>query len=761
MSVAKLKASDTTDVMRTEDGIETIIRQAIGKEPLFYFPRVSDSPGQLIPFLHAFDPQGVGNVFSEYPGWPLLYPLKVPTDKCEKCSQEFCSTLNYRRHLPVHHRFKKLDKDTSKTRELLGAYWDKLSVEEVKEVLSFENVMLEEVPGSSVLHALVTLTQKQGLFFLLPCYLRAGAALLDIVQSKPSSFPIPSQELFSILDDASEGTFLLGTTVSMQKSVFPEGAGKIGLEPKNVVACSSFLLEQILVKAWLADKDAEALRCQKQLVDEEEAAHKRQAKILERKRQKKLRQKEQKAKEQRNKVEVDTEGNIYSTMKTVSPAETSLDTYDVEAQNPEVDTEGNIDSTMKTVSPAETSLDTYDVEAQNPEVDTEGNIDSTMKTVSPAETSLDTYDFEAQNPEVDTEGNIDSTMKTVSPAETSLDTYDFEAQNPEESAKNAPPVPLQSPDINEGKNGNTLSEHDFGADLNIRQSQRELDDLARWPQLPKFSQRTASDQLTNKNPPISNPEVIQKYGTRDDQWADGTFNAGKAWHGKLKPEIDRMVLKTVTKTEPDLVKNHEFLIGSISVNLANCSQSEGNVVASQEKCLVENAVAIEEKNLIENTSDKQNSSQNKPKKPDLRTSENNQSIVEPSTAVIQFETEDPFPAQSGGMEDAAVNKNQVCRNRSRICSDESGFENKVSNTESRVDPVKQKFSIQTARDFLAKRWEEALSSDHVKLVISLDSELSGNQEAKEEDILLSTTKASKSKCRGKAKKETNDKEKTT
>jgi len=29
------------------------------------------------------------------------------------------------------------------------------------------------------------------------------------------------------------------------------------------------------VKAWLADKDAEALRCQKLLVEEEEAAQKR------------------------------------------------------------------------------------------------------------------------------------------------------------------------------------------------------------------------------------------------------------------------------------------------------------------------------------------------------------------------------------------------------------------------------------------------------------------------------------------------------
>lgn len=69
----------------------------------------------------------------------------------------------------------------------------------------------------------------------------------DIVQSKPSSFPISSQELFSILDDASEKTYLWGTAESMQRYVFDGEAGKIGLEPKNVVACTSFLLEQILV----------------------------------------------------------------------------------------------------------------------------------------------------------------------------------------------------------------------------------------------------------------------------------------------------------------------------------------------------------------------------------------------------------------------------------------------------------------------------------------------------------------------------------
>jgi hypothetical protein len=53
--------------------------------------------------------------------------------------------------------------------------------------------------------------------------------------------------LFSILDDASEKTFLCGTAVLIQKYIFDGGAGKIGLETKNIVACTSFVVEQKLV----------------------------------------------------------------------------------------------------------------------------------------------------------------------------------------------------------------------------------------------------------------------------------------------------------------------------------------------------------------------------------------------------------------------------------------------------------------------------------------------------------------------------------
>jgi hypothetical protein len=72
-------------------------------------------------------------------------------------------------------------------------------------------------------------------------------SLQNVIQDQASRFPIFSQDLFGILDDASEKTFLCGTAGLMQKYVFDGEAEKSGLETKNTVACTSFLVEQKLV----------------------------------------------------------------------------------------------------------------------------------------------------------------------------------------------------------------------------------------------------------------------------------------------------------------------------------------------------------------------------------------------------------------------------------------------------------------------------------------------------------------------------------
>lgn len=72
--------------------------------------------------------------------------------------------------------------------------------------------------------------------------------LQEVIQAKPSRLPVTSDELFSILDDASERTFLCaGTAESVEKKVFDGEAHKIGFDSKNLVACTSFLFEQKLV----------------------------------------------------------------------------------------------------------------------------------------------------------------------------------------------------------------------------------------------------------------------------------------------------------------------------------------------------------------------------------------------------------------------------------------------------------------------------------------------------------------------------------
>uniref|UniRef100_A0A1D1XV41 Lissencephaly-1 n=1 Tax=Anthurium amnicola TaxID=1678845 RepID=A0A1D1XV41_9ARAE len=112
------------------------------------------------------------------PGWPLLSPSKVQLQKCGKCSRGFCSPINYRRHIRMHRRSLNFNKVSPKNRELLGAFWDKLSLDEATELASIKDMSLEEVSGSSIMRALASLMRKPGFSSLPQAYLKAGAILL-------------------------------------------------------------------------------------------------------------------------------------------------------------------------------------------------------------------------------------------------------------------------------------------------------------------------------------------------------------------------------------------------------------------------------------------------------------------------------------------------------------------------------------------------------------------------------------------------------
>ncbi|XP_038686010.1 uncharacterized protein LOC119985723 isoform X2 [Tripterygium wilfordii] len=559
--------------------------------------------------------------------------------KCDKCSREFCSPINYRRHIRVHHRLKKLDKDSAKNRDLLRAFWDKLSLDEAKEIVSFKNVALEEVPGSFIIKSLTTLIKKPGFSSLPQVCLRAGTALLDIIQARPSRFPLTSQELFSILDDASENTFLCGTAVLMQRYIFDGEAGNIALEPKNLVACTSFLVEQKLVRAWLADKDAEALRCQKLLVEEEEAAQRRQAEILERKRQKKLRQKEQKAKEQRLEENGDEE---------------------------------SIDNTHKAEPQAETcsSLAASDSDTQNP--------DSVPYNIpSSPEPSTNTTTYE------------DIEHETVG--------YDI---------------------LVTGQNVERRMRQGSGPRHMV---------FSRWL-VPQKSQRghVPCGFHVSQNSHTQKPGAMQKHGTQRDSRAAPIFCRNKVWSRKPKRENEGETLNRVQKevtNMSDQNRNHEVLIGSISVTLGNCSHNEDNSAVEVLDCLRDDQMQ------------KKSNVQEMPAKPESAQGSTNRSAVKLWRPVSRNGTKCAILVENHGRESEADTLAEKVETQSLStvdCLRSSVMDDGIAEIGSGSAPQggglfsgSLQFSSQDAKDFLAKRWKEVIAAEHVKLVLHPDFGPSG------------------------------------
>ncbi|CAM6010037.1 unnamed protein product [Sphagnum balticum] len=274
---------DPNEDLRTQDiaesdrkSLDMLIRQTIGWEPCMSFTnRPGDKPA------------------AQYlPGWPLLSPSKVQLQKCDKCTREFCSSFNHCRHSRMHRRSSHLDKDLSMKRKHIATFWDKLSPEEARHIVSSKNCELEDLSGQSAVGALAVFMNQASAKSIPHAYIKAGQELLEIVENNRGVFPLASEQLLSVLDEASEKTFLCGEPpLAVQKYVYQGDAGKIQREEKNLIASLSFMLEQALVKAWMADKEAEALRNQQELVKEEEAAQMKRERHFQKKKKKKSRQK--------------------------------------------------------------------------------------------------------------------------------------------------------------------------------------------------------------------------------------------------------------------------------------------------------------------------------------------------------------------------------------------------------------------------------------------------------------------------------------
>ncbi|OWM75607.1 uncharacterized protein LOC116195319 [Punica granatum] len=603
MSVAKFSTSNATDLLKLEEGndpVDTLFKQSIVKDPFVSLMKASDPPNQWIQVLQALDQP-------DSRGWPFLSPVKVQLQKCDKCRSEFFSPINCRRHIRVHHRLKILDKDTGKDRELLGSFWNKLSAEEAKEIVSFKNLTLEGVPGATIIKNLASLILRPGFSPLSQACNRIGGDLLDIIQARPSTFPLSAQELFRILDNASEKTFLCGPALSMQKYIFNGEAAKIGLEAKNIIACTSFFLEQQLVKAWIAHKDAEALRCQKLLVEEEEAAQRKQAKLLERKRQKKLWQKarDSKVEEERDHI---------------------LKKLDSSKAGPSAESSGNFTSSVSEMSVLDEAADKFALSlqiSQHPRDAEEGD--------SEAQAGLG-YNY------------IDPVMsRNIKPQQFQGNSYQ-----------------------NSGNGGN-----------------------GRW-KMPSRSYASSHGFHGIPNNRALRMEVKQNHEMKDVRASTTVNSIVRSWKPKLENNENRKV-----KVPSDAIhqnsqsKKQEVLIGSIPITIESCNHLQVHDLEGQE---IDVALA-EYGPLKRNINEKICKDDNMQLPPNVDPCQNSE--MSDNCQVHDTPASAPETGNSS---------TQNCLLAAEPKGSESLF-----------------FSSHVAKDFLAQRWKEAISGDHVKLVLFPES----------------------------------------
>lgn len=300
-------------------------------------------------------------------------------------------------------------------------------------------------------------------------------------------------------------------------------------------------------------------------------------------------------------------------------------------------------------------------------------------------------------------GNMSSTGEDVSPAEASEGTCDFDAHNPDLFVDHSPPPHVTSHclDTDEIIEGDTLSGYDCDTDQYIEQltsrgHNRQHTIAARWQGLQKPQWTKANGLHASQNLQMPKLVVIQKHGTNRDQRAAPILNGSKVWSRKPKPETNGVILKAKLQKEPDKGKNHEVLIGSISVSLGNCSHSEGNFLAPQQDCLVQDLA-------------KQNTAQEKPVKLDSSQGSNGRLTVKLWRPVSQHGTKDPLPLHNGGTEADVIN-GKYDQNLSGLSSlrlfsidgSDIGFGNNFFHAGAKVGSESSRLSSHAAKAFLAQ-----------------------------------------------------------
>lgn len=211
---------------------------------------------------------------------------KVPNKhKCPRCQREFFSTVNLRRCAFSHRTHRKsaqLSKARSSLASELKTFWNGLDSSRRANII--QSLFTKEQMATHVGKAVKALKEKTVPLHIDYSYLTAGRELYCILFS-PASAGDPYwanlewDVLCKLLDDASEGTCF-----GVRQFGWVEGED---IGPSEAQAVLSIVLEEVVYKRCLEEREAEALRHQLELEEAEAAQAQLRVEKLEKKKDKK------------------------------------------------------------------------------------------------------------------------------------------------------------------------------------------------------------------------------------------------------------------------------------------------------------------------------------------------------------------------------------------------------------------------------------------------------------------------------------------
>ena len=201
--------------------------------------------------------------------------------------------------------------------------------------------------------------------------------------------------------------------------------------------------------------------------------------------------------------------------------------------------------------------------------------------------------------------NVDDSSEVNTPAETSspLVAFDCDGQNPvistDQVLPSVEPIHFSNPEEDvdyKNQMGFSNGYFDPGTSQNVERRMEQVGGhrhivIAPWQTPPKSQRGVLNGFHASQNSHGFKFGGMNKHGTNRER-AAAIGSSNKMWSRKPKAVNDGESLKTRAEKQAanqlDQNKNHEVLIGSISVTLGNCSHHEGNNLAeARDRCLAE------------------------------------------------------------------------------------------------------------------------------------------------------------------------------